>query len=120
MKFGPVAPADAIGGLTVHSIRSNGVVLKKGTLVGSDEVEALQRAGVSEIVVVRLEADDVSENEAAAAGAGAIAGPGTVLERAVTGRANLFAAHVGVLVVDRDAVDRINRVDEAITLATLP
>ena len=32
---------------------------------------------------------------------------------------NLFAASAGVLVVDREAVDAINRVDEAITLATL-
>src|SRR5215472_15518872 len=37
-----------------------------------------------------------------------------------TGRANLFAARAGVLVVDRAAVDRINGVDEAITFATLP
>src|SRR5205085_4757748 len=36
-----------------------------------------------------------------------------------TGRANLFAARAGVLVIDRAAVDRINGVDEAITFATL-
>ena len=40
-------------------------------------------------------------------------------DRAFTGRANLFAESAGVLVVDKDAVDRINRVDEAITMATL-
>jgi molybdenum cofactor cytidylyltransferase len=43
-----------------------------------------------------------------------------MVERAFTGRANLFAARPGVLVIDRAAVDRINSVDEAITLATLP
>ena len=42
------------------------------------------------------------------------------VERAFTGRANLFAAQAGVLVIDRAAVDRINSVDEAITFATLP
>jgi hypothetical protein len=41
------------------------------------------------------------------------------VDRAFTGRANLFAESAGVLVVDKDAVDRINRVDEAITMATL-
>jgi molybdenum cofactor cytidylyltransferase len=32
----------------------------------------------------------------------------------------LFAAHAGVLVLERDGIDRLNRVDEAVTLATLP
>ena len=42
------------------------------------------------------------------------------VDRAFTGRANLVAQTAGVLVVDRSAVDRLNRVDEAITFATLP
>src|SRR5207302_3923232 len=48
-----------------------------------------------------------------------VAGDGINVERAFTGRANLFAAKAGVLVVDRAKVDRINGVDEAITFATL-
>ena len=44
---------------------------------------------------------------------------GVHVDRAFTGRANLFAQSAGVLVVDKDAVDRLNRVDEAITFATL-
>ena len=70
--------------------------------------------------MVRLEAGDVSEDEAAASIAQAVAGEGVHVDRAFTGRANLFAAHAGVLVIDRAAVDRINGVDEAITFATLP
>jgi molybdenum cofactor cytidylyltransferase len=119
MKFGPASPADAIGGVTVHTLRQGALVLKKGTKIGPDEVEALNKAGVKEIVVVRLEAGDVSEDEAAASIAQAVAGEGVNVERAFTGRANLFAAQAGVLVVDRAAVDRINGVDEAITFATL-
>ena len=69
--------------------------------------------------MVRLEEGDVSEDEAAASIAKAVAGDGVNVERAFTGRANLFAARAGVLVVDRAAVDRINGVDEAITFATL-
>ena len=42
------------------------------------------------------------------------------VDRAFTGRANLFAESAGVLVVDKDAIDRLNQVDEAITFATLP
>jgi molybdenum cofactor cytidylyltransferase len=119
MKFGPASPIDAIGGVTVHTLRQGSLVLKKGTTIGPAEVEALTRAGVKEIVVVRLEDGDVSEDVAAASIASAVAGDGIHVERAFTGRANLFAAKAGVLVIDRAAVDRINGVDEAITFATL-
>jgi len=120
MKFGPAALDDSLGGVTVHAIRQGALVLKKGTVLGAAEIAALKQAGVKEIVVARLEAGDVSEDEAAGSIAAAVAGEGVSVEKAFTGRANLFAAEAGVLVVDRDAVDRINRVDEAITFATLP
>ena len=120
MKFGPASPRDAVGGVTVHTLRQGALVLKKGTTIGATEVEALQKAGVEEIVVVRLEQGDVSEDAAAASIAQAVAGDGVNVERAFTGRSNLFAGRAGVLVVDRAAVDRINGIDEAITLATLP
>jgi molybdenum cofactor cytidylyltransferase len=120
MKFGPASPAEAIGGVTVHTLRQGSLVLKKGTTIGLAEVAALDKAGVKDIVVVRLEEGDVSEDVAAADVAKAVAGDGVTVERAFTGRANLFAARPGVLVIDRAAVDRINNIDEAITFATLP
>jgi molybdenum cofactor cytidylyltransferase len=119
MKFGPATPDDAIGSVTVHTLRQGTFVLKKGTIIGPVEVEALNRAGVKEVVVVRLDDGDVSEDEAAADVAKAVAGDGVTVERAFTGRANLFASRAGVLVIDRVAVNRINNVDEAITFATL-
>ncbi|HTB03072.1 MAG TPA: molybdopterin-binding/glycosyltransferase family 2 protein [Bradyrhizobium sp.] len=119
MKFGPASPMEAMGGVTVHTLRQGSLVLKKGTTIGHAEVEALTLAGVKEIVVVRLEDGDVSEDAAAASIAQAVAGEGVNVERAFTGRSNLFAAKPGVLVVDRAKVDRINAVDEAITFATL-
>jgi molybdenum cofactor cytidylyltransferase len=119
MKFGPATPDEAMGGVTVHTLRQGSLVLKKGTTVGAAEVAALKKAGVKDIVVVRLEDGDVSEDTAAASIAQAVTGEGIAVERAFTGRANLFAARAGVLVIDRAAVDRINGVDEAITLATL-
>ena len=120
MKFGAVAPKDALGATAVHSIRQGGLVLKKGTLIGAAEVAALEAAGIKDIVVARLEPGDVSEDVAAAEIAKKVAGEGVHVDRAFTGRANLFAQVAGVLVVDKDAVDRLNRVDEAITFATLP
>ena len=76
MKFGAVPVKDALGATAVHSIRQGDLVLKKGTLIGDKEVAALQAAGVKEIVVARVEAGDVSEDQAAADIAAAIAGPG--------------------------------------------
>jgi molybdenum cofactor cytidylyltransferase len=120
MKFGPVPPRDALGATAVHTIRQGPLVLKKGTLIGPNEVQALEAAGIPQIVVARLEPGDVPEDEAAATIAKAVAGPGVRIDRAFTGRANLFAEHAGILVVGKPGIDRLNEVDEAITLATLP
>jgi molybdenum cofactor cytidylyltransferase len=120
MKFGRVPVREAEGGISVHSIRKAPLVLKKGTRLGKAEIAALEGAGVAEIVVARLEPEDVSEDQAAAEIAAAVAGEGARIDRAFTGRANLFAETAGVLVVDKGAIDRLNLVDESITFATLP
>jgi len=120
MKFGALPPREAEGAISVHSIRKNGMVLKKGTTIGQAEIAALEAAQVSEIVVARLEPGDVSEDVAAAEIAVAVAGEGVHVDRAFTGRANVFAEYAGVQVVDRAGVDALNDVDPAITFATLP
>jgi molybdenum cofactor cytidylyltransferase len=120
MKFGAVPVREARGATAVHSIREGSLVLKKGTLIGDAEVAALEAAGIKEIVVARLEPGDVSEDQAAADIAAAVAGAGVLTDRAFTGRCNLFAQSAGVLVVDKDTIDQLNRIDEAVTLATLP
>jgi len=120
MKFGAVAPKDARGSTAVHTIRQGALVLKKGTVIGAAEIAALEAAGIKDIVVAQLEPGDVSEDVAAAEIAKKVAGEGVHIDRAFTGRANLFAQNPGVLVVDKDAIDALNRVDEAITFATLP
>lgn len=120
MKFGPVPVSEAAGGTAVHSIRKGGFVLKKGKVIDADDVAALQAAGIDEIVVVRLETDDVSEDVAAAEIAAAVAGDHVRADRAFTGRCNLFADSAGVLVIDKTAVDELNLIDEAVTFATLP
>jgi molybdenum cofactor cytidylyltransferase len=89
MRFGAASPAEAIGGVTVHTLRQGSLVLKKGTTIGPAEIEALNKAGVKEIVVVRLDQGDVSEDVAAASIAQAVTGEGIHAERAFTGRANL-------------------------------
>src|SRR5262245_20413296 len=119
MKFGSVPVGEAEGGIAVHSIRKPGLVLKKGTVIGPAEIAALRSAAVDAIVVARLEPGDVSEDQAAAEIAAAVAGDGVRVDRAFTGRANLFAETAGVLVVDKTAIDCLNLIDESVTFATL-
>jgi molybdenum cofactor cytidylyltransferase len=119
VKFGAVPVDEAAGGVAVHSIRKSGLVLKKGTSIGRAEIAALKAAGIAEIVVARIEPGDISEDTAAAEIAAAVAGEGVRVDRAFTGRANLFAESAGVLVVDKSTIDRLNQVDESITFATL-
>lgn len=119
MKFGSVAIEQAVGSVAAHAIRTDGFVLKKGAVVTLADVAELGRAGVREIVVAALGADDVPENEAAHRIARALVGEGVRVDAPFTGRANLFAERAGVLVVDRAGVDALNRIDEDVTFATL-
>ena len=119
MKFGPVPVADAVGSLAAHTVRADGVTVKKGSIVSAEDVRRLAEAGIGTIVTVRLEPGDVGEDAAALALAETIAGEQVAVERPFTGRSNLYARENGILVVDREAIDRINAVDEAITVATL-
>ncbi len=119
MRFGPVPVAEALGGVIAHAVRSGGLVLKKGTVVGEAEIAALRAAGIDTVTVAMVEGGDVGEDAAAARIAAAVAGSGVRVDPAFTGRANLFAEVAGVLVVEREGIDAVNRIDEAITLATL-
>jgi molybdenum cofactor cytidylyltransferase len=120
VKFGPLAVGDAGGAILAHSFRTGDGVIRKGTRLTQDHVEKLTKAGLSEVVVARLEPDDIHEDAAAAHVAGQVAGSGVRIAPPFTGRANLFAKAAGVVRVDRGAVDALNRIDPSITLATVP
>ena len=120
MKFGSIRVENAVGAIVAHAVHIGDLVLKKGVVVRAEVVPALRDAGLREIVVAQLEPDDISENEAARIIAEAIAGSEARVDRAFTGRANLFAQSAGVLKIAEAGIHAINAVDEAITLATLP
>ncbi|SEE49039.1 molybdenum cofactor cytidylyltransferase [Rhizobiales bacterium GAS191] len=120
MRFGHVPLEEAIGSISAHAVRAGDVVLRKGSRLTADVAARLKAAGVTGLVAAQLDASDVHEDEAASALAKALAGERIRIEPPFTGRANLFAEESGVLLLDRERIDRINAVDEAITFATLP
>ena len=119
MKFGPVPVADAVGAILAHSVRHPGGVIRKGRMLGDSDIAALRAAGIADVVVAHLEPDDIHEDAAAEQIARAVAGANLRVEHPFTGRANIYAECAGVFTVARDVIDGINRVDPAITLATL-
>lgn len=119
MIFG-VTPVDqAEGAILAHSHRLPGRNMAKGRRLSSDDVALLRQAGVASVIAARLEAGDVHEDEAARSVAAALCGPGLSAAAPFTGRVNLVAEQAGVVLVDAERIDRINRVHEAITVATL-
>jgi molybdenum cofactor cytidylyltransferase len=120
MKFGRIPVDQAQGGILGHTLRlGRGQVLKKGHVLGADDVALLRAAGQAEVFAALLDPDDVSEDEAARLVGQAIAGPGVRVAEAFTGRCNLFAEQAGVAVIDVARVLALNAVHEAVTLATV-
>src|SRR3984885_14661366 len=120
MQFGEVPVAKAEGAILVHSLGLGATALKKARILSAADITALDAAGIDEVTVVRLEPGDIREDPAADRVAAAASGPGIVTAAAFTGRANLFAETKGLLVFDRERLDRLNLIDEAVTLGTLP
>ncbi|WP_185982746.1 NTP transferase domain-containing protein [Aureimonas mangrovi] len=120
MKFGTFPLKECEGAILAHSVRLQDGRLAKGTRLDADTLARLEEAGKSEATVALLDPGDVPENEAAARIAAALAGSRIGAAPAATGRANLFAGEAGILLPDKATIDRLNALDPAITLATLP
>ncbi len=119
MKFGDTPLNDADGAVLAHSVRIKGVSFKKGRRLNAEDIAALGEAGVTSVIAARLDPDDVPEDDAAARIAAALQGDHLTASAAFTGRVNLIAAHRGLAVID-DVINALNRIDEAITVATVP
>ncbi|MFO1075584.1 MAG: molybdopterin-binding/glycosyltransferase family 2 protein [Geminicoccaceae bacterium] len=120
MQFARFPLAEAEGAVLAHAVKSDSGVLRKGHRLTSVELDRLRADGVTSVVAARFEADDVPEDQAAQILAAAAGGEAIEVAAAFTGRANLHATARGLLVVDRERIDRFNRIDEAVTFATLP
>jgi len=120
MHFGPVPVEEAEGAILAHSVRKDGLIFKKGRVLSAEDVAALKAAEFATVVVARPGPEDVGEDEAATRIAAAVRGAGVSAAAAFTGRVNLFAEASGVLTLDAERIDRVNLLDESVTIATLP
>ena len=124
MRFGPVPLHDATGAILAHSVDLDGKRLRKGATLTADHIAALAAAGHETVIVARLDATDMHENDAAAALAAALvpdpAAAGLRLTAPFTGRVNIIATGPGVALLDHAALTALNAVDPMITLATVP
>jgi molybdenum cofactor cytidylyltransferase len=120
MKFGPVPLDEARGAIMAHSQRVGERMIRKGSVLDEGALLALREAGRDEVIVARLEPGDVPEDIAADRLAEPLISPLLARTRAATGRVNLTAETPGLLRVNAAMIDRLNTIDEAITLGTLP
>ena len=120
MKFGPAPLAEAKGAIMAHSQKVGERMIRKGSLLDDAAIETLRAAGRLDIICARLEPGDVPEDIAADRLATPLVSPLIARSRAATGRVNLMAEVPGLLRIDTARIDRLNTIDEAMTIGTLP
>ena len=120
MKFGSFSLGECEGAILAHSVSADDIHFRKGLTLTREHLDRLQSSGTESLIVAILEDGDIDEDTAAATVAEAVAGQGVSVKPAFTGRANLHALNDGVLIVDSHEINRLNSVDEAITIATMP
>jgi molybdenum cofactor cytidylyltransferase len=119
MKFGELAVGEAVGAVLAHSARAGDVKFPKGRQLTQSDVQTLGAAGVASVIAATLDPEDLMEDQAASRIAAAIAPDHLKFSPATTGRVNIFATVNGLFRASRNVVDRLNRIDPAITLACL-
>lgn len=124
MKFGPVSVSEAEGAILAHSLGLPDGRLRKGRVLTPDDLKRITGAGLTEVTVARLEAEDLHEDVAADRLAKAIVPDperaGLSLGQASTGRVNIYASAPGVIEVLADRIDALNALHPMITVATVP
>jgi molybdenum cofactor cytidylyltransferase len=120
MIFGEFDSGEASGIILAHSVNLGARKLRKGQRLDDEDIEALKEAGIACIRGARLQDDDIDENRAAQELARLLAGENTEADPAAAGRCDIRATKSGLALVAAEVVDRLNELDEAIAVATLP
>jgi molybdenum cofactor cytidylyltransferase len=120
MQLKNIPIEQSVGAILVHNIigPEGRKAFSKGAVVRAEDIEKLRGLGQATVYAAVLEPGDVREDEAAVRLARAAAGSGIELSKPSGGRVNLYAAENGFLLINRDALKRINELN-GVTLATL-
>jgi len=119
MRLVPVA--DAVGRVLVHDVTEvtrdpdrKHCAFPRGHVVREEDVARLLDLGKRHVYVVTPEPGKVHENDAASWLAEAVAGEGVELTRAREGRVDLRAQRDGMVVVDLEGLNELNRLGDVI------
>lgn len=125
MAMRTVPVKECVGMILAHDITEvrkddfKGRVFKKGHIVTAEDIDHLLRIGKDRLFVLHLEDDEVHEDDAAYALAGALIGEGVSLNDAPKeGKMSLVASRNGLLKINKDVLTRFNRCDD-VMCATL-
>ena len=119
MKFGEFPLSQILGAILVHSVRLSSGNLKKGRRLSEADIKRLSDNDISYVTAAIPEPDDMMEDVAAGYISAHISGHHISCAEAFTGRVNLYAVEDGVMSINEPGVNRLNHMDEAITLATI-
>lgn len=119
MKFGEFSLSEVLGAILAHSVRFRSGLLKKGRVLSEADIKTLAENNITHVMAAISEPGDMSEDTAATRIAEHISGDYVTLANAFTGRVNLYAAEDGLVTINAGAVNALNHMDEAITLATI-
>lgn len=119
MWFGELPITECAGCILAHSQALATGRVSKGTLLDKPLIDKFQASGFQTLTVARLDADDVEENIAAEKLALAFTGAGVYVEKAHTGRVNIYASTDGLLGYDTASFIAANSVCSDITIAVV-
>lgn len=124
MRFGSVPVSEAGGAVLAHSLMLGRKKMPKGRVLSAADLAAIAGAGISRIVVARLDPGDVGEDRAAERLANALVPDPAIAHLRLTapqkGRVNFHATGPGVVKIDTAAIRALNLIDPALTFAVLP
>ncbi len=119
MKFADTPLDCTVGAVLAHATTLGDQRLKKGHVLSAQDIALAKALGIASLVVAILDEHDVGEDDAARRIAAPLANEAIATSAPFTGRVNLISEVSGLFFADADEIDALNRVDPAITIATL-
>ena len=112
MKFSEKNINKSLGLILAHSIRKDNAIIKKGTILEKSHIDKLSEVGVKKIFTVKLDKDDIFENDAAKEIGKVFASNENVrVGKPFSGRVNIFSTAVGIFNVNEKVINKSNSVN---------